>query len=293
MKIIWQILIGFLLLVSALFFWLSPREKYQYKLAICAMFKNEAPWLAEWIAYHHDILGFEHFYLYDNDSTDPYREVLSPFIDRGIVELIDWNSADLTHRATEGDDSGPWLRYQIGAYNECLKKRALGKAKWVAMIDIDEFIVPVKGVRSFHAFLRTAEKQRKGSIKFSWRMFGTSHIWDLNPGELLTEKMTLRGADDNYSHNWGKCMHRPEAVKFCHIHDAGKLHEPFRFRHAKPDEFRIHHYWSRTEKACLEKRRLNSSQQNEFAEAFNCIEDTTIHQYLPRLKKSMVLYINL
>ncbi len=120
-------------------------------------------------------------------------------------------------------------------------------------------------------------------------MFGTSHVWDLNPGELLTEKLVLRGEDSNYSHNWGKCMYRPEAVKFCHIHDAGKLHEPFRSRHAKPDEFRIHHYWSRTGKVCLKKRGMKEA-SNPWAESFECVEDTTIHQYVPQLKKAMLSY---
>jgi hypothetical protein len=55
------------------------------------MFKDEAPWLKEWISYHHNILGVEHFYLYNNDSSDDYREVLRPWIDQHIVELIDWS----------------------------------------------------------------------------------------------------------------------------------------------------------------------------------------------------------
>ncbi len=264
-------------------------SNYPYQLAVCAIFKNEAPWLKEWIVYHHDILGFERFYLYNNDSSDNYEEVLRPFIEKGIVELIDWNSKDESHKypGKERDNpSCPWHEYQLGAYNECLKKRALGKAKWVAVIDVDEFIVPVKGVRSFHRNLRSAEKRRKGSIKFSWRMFGTSGVWDLEPGELLTEKMILRGEDQNYSNNCGKCMHRPEAVKFCHIHDACQLKPGFRFRHAKPDEIRIHHYWARTEKFCLAKRGVREP-KNELGESFDCVEDRTMAQYIPALKKAL------
>jgi len=264
----------------------SSFEPYLYKLAVCAMFKNEAPWLKEWIAYHHDVLGFEHFYLYNNDSTDNYEEVLKPFIEKGIVELIDWNSQDEAHhvlgRARENPDC-PWHECQLGAYNDCLKNRAFGVAKWVAVIDIDEFIVPTNGASSFYANLKRAEKRRKGSIKFSWRMFGTSHIWELKPGELLTEKLILRGEDVNFFHNWGKCMHRPEAVNFCHIHDAGKLKEGWRFRHPKPEDIRIHHYWSRTEKFALEKRK-------SIGESFNSIEDRTMEQYIPKLKKALASY---
>lgn len=277
----------------------SSGPKYRYNLAICAMFKNEAPWLKEWIVYHHDILGVEHFYLYNNDSSDDYKTVLQPFIDQGIVELIEWDSADETHRYPGIELPVSWYYYQIGAYNECLKKRALGLAKWVAVIDIDEFIVPVKGVRSFYAALKEAEGRKKGCMKFSWRMFGTSQVWDLAPGELLTEKLIYRGTDENFSHNWAKCMYRPEAIPFCHIHDAGtlidgvyypgKLKPPFRFKHAKPDAIRIHHYWSRTEKVCLEKRGTKEP-YSEKGESYNLVRDETMHQYLPALKEAMTTY---
>ena len=48
-----------------------PREKrtLKYKVSICAIFKNEAKYLREWIEFH-KIVGVEHFYLYNNFSTD-------------------------------------------------------------------------------------------------------------------------------------------------------------------------------------------------------------------------------
>lgn len=36
------------------------------------------------------LIGIEHFYLYNNNSTDNYEEVLKPYIDKGLVTLIDW-----------------------------------------------------------------------------------------------------------------------------------------------------------------------------------------------------------
>lgn len=275
---------GFAFLIAALAlaaaFLFRPSAKYPYEFAICAMFKNEAPWLKEWIAFHHDVLGFDHFYLYNNDSSDNYREVLRPFIEKGVVELIDWSSSDPSHRL--GNDI-LWYPYQIGAYNDCLKNRARGKAKWVAVIDIDEFIVPTKGAASFRSYMRGLDKRHKGSVKFSWRIFGTSHVWDLQPGELLAEKMVLRAADDHSWHNWFKSMHRPEAVFQVAIHDTHPLRSGYRKRHAKPSEFRLHHYWARTEKFCQEKRK----EKEDALEALNFQEDRTMEQYLPELKKAL------
>ena len=48
-------------------------------LAAAVRVKDEARFLPEWIV-HHLNLGIEHFYIYDNDSTDGTREAIAPFI---------------------------------------------------------------------------------------------------------------------------------------------------------------------------------------------------------------------
>lgn len=44
-------------------------------LSICAVIKNEGPYLEEWIEFHR-IQGVEHFYLYDNGSADQTKDIL-------------------------------------------------------------------------------------------------------------------------------------------------------------------------------------------------------------------------
>src|SRR5690242_4063175 len=58
-------------------------------LAVCGIFKDEAPYLAEWIAFHQAV-GVDPFFLYDNASTDEWRRVLAPALARGDVEVIPW-----------------------------------------------------------------------------------------------------------------------------------------------------------------------------------------------------------
>ncbi len=274
----------FALLGTVLFFFSSPR--YAYRLTIGAMFKNEAPWLKEWIVYHHEVLGVEHFYLYNNDSTDDYRAVLEPFIKAGLVELIDWSSSDPANEIP-GEYESPWLSFQVGAYNDCLKKKAYRKARWVAIIDIDEFIVPVHGVDSFWKFLDAAEKRRKGSLKFMWRNFGTSSVWRLEEGEFLTQKLVRRYEDDTYMNNWCKSIHCPEAIVFCSIHDTGKLAPHYRRGMADPSEIRIHHYWTRTEEECEKKRGLARPEADQKLEEGNHVLDETMLQYSQMLQKGM------
>ncbi|MBR7025230.1 MAG: glycosyltransferase family 2 protein, partial [Selenomonadaceae bacterium] len=52
------------------------KNLFLYDLAVVAIFKNEGHYLKEWLDYHL-FAGVEHFYLYNNNSTDNYEEVLA------------------------------------------------------------------------------------------------------------------------------------------------------------------------------------------------------------------------
>src|SRR5271165_4385432 len=87
-----QLLICLLCFLNSI--WADPSAKiknksYPYDLAICAIFQNEAPYLKEWIEFH-KLVGVQHFYLYNNLSTDDYITVLAPYIDTKEVDLVDW-----------------------------------------------------------------------------------------------------------------------------------------------------------------------------------------------------------
>jgi hypothetical protein len=59
-------------------------------VGIAAVFNDEAPYLKEWIDYHR-LIGVKHFYLYNHSSTDDYQNVLKPYIDEELVDLIELN----------------------------------------------------------------------------------------------------------------------------------------------------------------------------------------------------------
>ncbi|OGN56652.1 MAG: hypothetical protein A3D96_05895 [Chlamydiae bacterium RIFCSPHIGHO2_12_FULL_44_59] len=263
----------------------SKTPTHSYKLAICAIFKNEAPWLKEWIVYHHNILGVEHFYLYNNESSDHFAEVLEPFIKKGLVELLDWDSKTPEHLAYGAFMDAPWNAAQLGAYNDCLKKKALGVAKWVAMIDVDEFIVPAQGARAFHKLLEQAEKKKKGTVSIPWRMFGTSGVQKLEGNELLTEKMLRRSKDNAECNKTVKSIHRPEAIEFCLIHIADKLKPGFGCTTFKPQLVQLNHYWTRTAECCQSKRKISKETHPLLLDSLDQVTDTLILQYLPELRK--------
>lgn len=143
----------------------------KYKVSICAIFKNEALYLKEWIEFNH-IVGVEHFYLYNNNSEDDYKQVLAPYIESGLVTLIEW----------------PYNQKQMECYKECIKHFS-SETKWLGFIDIDEFVVP-KTCDSIYDFLAPFEK-KAGSVNIYWRLFGTSGIMDRDTSGLVSEDFTV------------------------------------------------------------------------------------------------------
>lgn len=149
----------------------SKIAKKEYAVSVCAIFKNEAPYLKEWIEFNH-IVGVEHFYLYNNNSEDDYKTVLSPYIEKGWVTLLEW----------------PYNQKQMECYMDCIKNYS-SETKWLGFIDIDEFIVP-KTTDNIYDFLKEFEKNR-GSVIIYWKLYGTSGMMERNLNGLVTEDFTV------------------------------------------------------------------------------------------------------
>lgn len=116
----------------------TPQPK-KYCFSICSLIKNEEKYLKEWIEYH-KLVGVDHFYLYNNGSRDRTKEVLAPYIKEGIVTLINWPNRFPSHM----EDDVLWaLTVQLPAFENAAKYQAIKDTKWLAVVEIDEFIVPV------------------------------------------------------------------------------------------------------------------------------------------------------
>lgn len=153
------------------------------KLSICAIFRNEALYLKEWIEYH-KLVGVEHFSLYNNESDDAYLQVLRPYIQQGEVTLIDWPDR---HVDKWQNNKFAWVySTQVAAYEHAFKH---AKSKWVAAIDIDEFIVPMKAPR----ITQILDKYEKHpGIEISWRIYGTSDLEEIPSDKLMIEALNKR-----------------------------------------------------------------------------------------------------
>lgn len=227
--------------ILALFLLLSFKAAaYQYEIAACLIFQNEAPYLKEWIEYH-KLIGVEHFYLFDNASSDGFMEVLQPYLKSQQVELF--------HEPTLTESQKEHNAVQCGCYEKAIAL-AQGKAKWLAIIDADEYIVPLK-TKSLSKVLRDYEDQ--GGLYVNWLMFGTSDIKKFPKGYLMMEVLTRSAAKANAL---GKSIVRPERVRKCTDPHRMWYHPSYKhvtsdfktFKWTAPiadDKILIHHYHTR------------------------------------------------
>jgi hypothetical protein len=137
-------------------------------LSLMALFKNEAPYLAEWLEYHR-LVGVDHVFLYNNQSDDNYAEVLAPYLQAGFVTVIDW----------------PYAYQQPESYRDCIQ-RFHAKTQWLAVIDCDEYLVPDLPHTSLHSVLKPLESYPM--IAYFWRFFGTGGRLHPEPDRLVCEQ---------------------------------------------------------------------------------------------------------
>jgi hypothetical protein len=144
-------------------------KNYKYSVSLCGIFKNEAKFLDEWIQFHL-VVGIDHFYLYNNNSDDNYAEILKPYIEKGIVDLIDW----------------PFSHSQMNAYQDCYNKHR-DDTNWLTFIDVDEFICPIS-TDNIKSWL-TSYKNYPG-VAVYWKQFGSNGKLDHDKNELVIEQYT-------------------------------------------------------------------------------------------------------
>ncbi len=228
---------------------------FAHELAVCAIFKNEARYLGEWLTFHRGV-GVDHFYLYNDGSDDGFEAVLAPWVAAGRVTLTDWR-----------------VQPQVPAYNDCIRRHRT-EARWIAFLDLDEFLFSPTG-ESLPQVLQAYRDA--ASVFVYWVLFGSGGH-EVQPGDSVIEAYTRclaragamqDGFDhgkvkdrSNYVTGWsrdGKSIVNPRKVKLQGVHgprevwagaSVDELGRPP--RHRTPDcdlpyeRLRINHYWSKS-----------------------------------------------
>ncbi len=266
-------------------------------LGVCAIVKDEADYLLEWIAYHR-VVGVETFLIYDNDSTDGTTELLTALENAGVCHRIGWPRSAYP--------ASP----QIHAYRHAVREHG-HDFEWMAIIDADEFVVPL-AADDVPTLLREKFSDAP-SVVISWRVFGS--CGQIEPDARPVIERFTRCAENSARPNQNvKSIVRPELVKTTFIHnhilvdgcipllsDGTRLPDPEAHRLDAPvyGDLQVNHYYCKSLRE-FERKRLRGLADSPVDSAryirpetafrdhdLNDLEDTAILRFLPAVRKEM------
>jgi hypothetical protein len=259
-------------------------------LSIVAIYRDEAVYLPEWIEFHR-LVGVDRFFLYNNFSVDDHREVLAPYVEEGVVTIRDW----------------PVFPGQLPAYNDAIR-RYRGESRWLAFIDVDEFLFSPAGVPV--AELLHGYEEAPGVVVHRAE-FGTSGHRTRPPG-LVTESYLHRSPHRPDSRAYYKSIVDPSRVVRCvSVHhfdyragalavDENNLPMKTGIRAEKTfvsfSKLRINHYRTKSEEelhrkwamwADTGKMQADEPPESRLEMSRTLVEDEAIATYVPALREAL------
>ena len=272
----------------------SISETKKHNLSVCCIFKNESKFLKEWIEYH-KLIGVDHFYLYNVESTDNYIDVLKPYIKNKTVTLIEWPNMSIGQ--TKPDMQ--MLSTKIPAYENAAKHLALKNTKWLVFVDIDEFLVAPDN-RSLREIL--AEYDDYPGVILPSDYFDASQIGVFPKKKLIIENTRLAPEPQQpIEKTVEKTIFQPERT-------VGFTWPPYKYEFendqyayvVKRTQLRINHYTNKNvatfssgkvkDKLVIDNRNLGENEKKFLLERYD-IKDSeqSIIRFVPEIRKRMGL----
>ena len=109
----------------------SGKPPKDIRVKLIAVAKDEAAYIAEWIA-HHLYFGFDEIEIHINRTTDNTREIVKCFESQGNIKLVE---ADPFFDSYPGNP-------QVGTYKKAFASAAKEGFSHLCFLDIDEYWVP-------------------------------------------------------------------------------------------------------------------------------------------------------
>jgi hypothetical protein len=181
--------------------------------------------------------------------------------------------------------------------HESLVKHLRGVSRWLALIDIDEFMVPTRK-DTILEFVRDYEDF--GALYLRWEPFGTSYVARLADRQLMTSALYLKWRFIKGFNMVGKSIVKPHRVSDAGVHHC-KLMAGFHYWDSNPamqsetSLIRLFHYWTRDEdflfRYKLPRTLLIKDWSNEgrnpdfFRTLFNEVPDFTMRRFERQLRQ--------
>ena len=177
-------------------------------LGVGAIFRNEGPYILEWIAFHRAV-GVTRFFIADNGSDDGSGALLAALDRAGVIRHIPFPGR-------------PGQPPQLPAFTEILRRHG-ADADWIAFIDADEFLMPAPPERSLLPALTALDAVPDvGVVVVNWAVYGSNGETEARP-EPVTERFQRRAGRGSNLNRRYKSIVRPSAC-------AGTSDNPHHFR---------------------------------------------------------------
>lgn len=216
-------------------------------VSLCAIAKDEMPYVDEWMDYNL-ALGFTEVFLYDNNVVPGALEQWKQQTRFGDVRI---NVIPIEGRAR-----------QIPAYNDCAHLSRLRNHTWAAFWDVDEFLI----LRSHDNVVSLLQHHLQGgALGLNWFMFGQNGQKSYRP-EPVTRRFTERTEVNQHVKSVVHLRDLQEMVNPHYPRVTGGQHDTNNHSFAGPfnpngptDVAVIHHYWTKSVdefrvKACVRGR---------------------------------------
>jgi hypothetical protein len=195
-----------------------------YNFCICAVFKNEAHILEEWLT-HYIFHGVEHFYLVNDNSNDAFESIINKY------------STNIT--LFHNDIETPNVGRQVLIYNKYFRP-ILNESNWFAILDLDEFLYSPNNINLQNIF----EKYNNYTqICVDWLHFGSNeHLYQ--PQSVVEGFMKRAKLDTSKLYYSYKSIFRGNALKQFNIHSHSVTGQEIKLKYEEDNipDLIINHY---------------------------------------------------
>lgn len=255
----------------------------KYYLSLVSNFKNENPYLKEWLDYHLNA-GIDHFYLFNQDGSEESKKILEPYVKNNVVTVHDWTKISLKYE-------GPTYFFQQNRNHMAYTFAAThyrDQTEWLLKIDIDEFLLMVDSKYSIKSWLKEQDKDSIRAVRVPRIDFG-SNGHESKPDGGVLENFTKRESNpSNYKdmantrflndNNYCNSSHRWSYQLF----PRGRI-----LKLQGENSLRINHYYTKSREEYFDRqnisrgRKVSEEDFKAIEERTNQVEDRSILRHLP------------
>ncbi|MGN8225570.1 glycosyltransferase family 92 protein [Gracilimonas sp. BCB1] len=260
----------------------------KYFLSFVSNFKNENPYLKEWLDYHIKV-GVDHFYLFNQCGSDESWRIIEPYKKSGIVTVHDWTNISSKY---EGPTNFLQKNKNHMAYNHAAKNYRKD-TEWLLKIDLDEFLFMANEEYTIKSWLYRLRKDAIRKVRVPRMDFGDNGHAETPHGGVLKNYTRREETPSNYKdmantdflsdNKFNTSSHRWSFKWF----SGGKTITPNSI-----NELRINHYYTKSKEEYFNRQNISRGRnvsEDDFkaiSDRTNKVRDRSILRHLPLLSEN-------